>query len=190
MKKIVIYLAGSVKKPFLKEKSKLVVDDDIKNQLISKLKKYNTILLDPNESKILSDRLARFGKDVLQVMLSNFVVVDLREKRGIGIGAEMMLAKSHQIPVISVCPKGLHYKKNIIEDGVERSWTHPFVGGLSDVVVDNFEDASEWIADLIKTPKSIKSMKEVKQFSELYIKECLDDDQKFLEKYKQVKGLK
>ncbi len=188
MKKIVIYIAGSVQKPFLKENDKLMVDNEVKQQLLAKLSDFDVVLLDPNESKILGNRLARFGKDVLQVISSHFLVIDLRTSRGIGVGAEMMLAKFHQIPVISVCPENSNYKKYIEENGSKKLWIHPFVSGLSDVVVNDFAEAAQWIINFINNPSQVKSIKNVEKYIELYKDEYLENDKQFLEKYKKIKG--
>ena len=184
MNKIIIYLAGSIKKEFLNEDKKILIDNKIKDQLLSKLSDFDVILLDPNESKFLGKKYARFGKDMLQVNLSNFLITDLREKRGIGVGAEMMIARIHKTPIVAVCPPESHYLR--VVNG--EKWVHPFVSALSDVVVNNFEEASQWIANFTKNSNQIKSLEDIKQYIDIYKNECLESDQQFLEKYKQIKN--
>ena len=144
------------------------------------------VIFDPNEAKIFgSNKSNRFGQDCLQVTISNFLVIDLREKRGLGVGAEMMLAKEKGIPVISVCPTGSHYKRSMIfHNGMEDSkWVHPFVDSLSDVVVEDFSQAGKWIQAFIQNPTKIKSGGIVEEAIKDYLNNFLDDDPDFKKKY-------
>jgi len=189
MEQIIIYIAGSVQKPFLsEEKNNLFMDAFIKSKIHKKLNSLDVIILDPNESITLGNGLARFGKDILQVASSNFLIIDLREKRGLGVGAEMMYAKLNQIPIISVCPDISPYKKDLTEGALEKTWIHPFVEALSDSVVSSFDKAAQWIIDYINNPSHIKSEEEIKQYIELYKNEYIKNDEQFLEKYRKIKN--
>lgn len=185
MKKISIYIAGSVKKDNNDENS-LFASNDIKADLTKALTDFEVIIFDPNESKVLGAKSSpRFGKDCLQVISSNFIVVDLREKRGIGVGAEMMIAKERKIPVIAVCPSAGHYRRNIIfhEGTVEPDWIHPFAELLSDAIVENFKEAGEWIKKFITNPVKVKSVEIIDQSIKDYLDNYLNDDLEFKEKY-------
>lgn len=185
MKKISIYIAGSVKKDNNDENS-LFASDNIKAELTKALNGLEVIIFDPNESKILGTKNSpRFGKDCLQVVSSNFIVADLREKRGIGVGAEMMIAKERKIPVIAVCPSNSHYKRSIIfhEGTVNPEWIHPFAESLSDAIVENFTEAGEWIKKFIADPLKIKSAEIIDQSIKDYLDNFLDDDLDFKKKY-------
>lgn len=185
MKKISIYIAGSVRKD-ANDENNVFASDDIKDELIKSLSDFKVIIFDPNESKIFGDdSISRFGKDCLQVVSSNFLVIDLREKRGLGVGAEMMLAKEKGIPVIAVCPSESHYKRNMtFHNGtVSPKWVHPFVGALSDGIVENFSEAGEWIRDFIKNPFKVRSGKIIDQAIKEYLDIFLDKDSEFKEKY-------
>lgn len=185
MKKISIYIAGSVRKDANDENS-VFASDDIKEELICSLSDLKVIIFDPNESKIFGgDSRGRFGKDCLQVISSNFLVVDLREKRGLGVGAEMMLAKEKGIPVISVCPPESHYKRNMVFHNGAKSpgWIHPFVGALSDLIVGSFSEAGEFIKNFIEKPLAVRSGKIVDEAIKEYRDIFLDEDPEFKEKY-------
>ncbi len=160
MKKITIYLSGGIKKGKNDEK-KSCFDDTIKSQLSEKLKNYEIHFLDPNDAPPnLSDAKAVFGCDLLRVKLSDFVIVDAREKRGIGVGQEMLFAKLNKIPVISVAPKNSHYLRENLEylGQILDEFTHPFIFGPSDAIVGTFDDAANWIENFIENPKQVKGI--------------------------------
>jgi len=185
MSQITIYIAGSVKKDAHDENS-VFASEDIKKELIGAVSGHEVIIFDPNESKMLDgDSDARFGKDCLQVTSSNFIVVDLREKRGLGVGAEMMLAKEKGIPVISVCPPNSHYQRSItFHTGVSNpEWIHPFVRSLSDAIVNDFKAAGEWIKQYSARPIKIKSGSIVDESIKEYMDNFYEDDLEFKKKY-------
>ena len=66
----------------------------------------------------------------------------------------MMWAKINQIPVLTLAPKGSHYhKKETTLLGIKvENWIHPFVESLSDKVVDNIEEGTQWIKDQLAFP--------------------------------------
>jgi len=113
----------------------------------------------------LSDQLSVFGRDMTQVFCSDLVFVDARERRGLGVGAEMMWAKMNRIPLLILAPQNSHYRKQEVKLlGVRiENWVHPFVESLSDALVTNLEQAVIWIdalmngkLDAIKGPEFIK----------------------------------
>ena len=82
-----------------------------------------------------------------QVYCSNVVFVDVRQRRGLGVGAEMMWAKMNRIPVVTLCPLESHYQKTQVHLlGVPlNNWIHPFVDSLSDKIVTTVEEGAKWI---------------------------------------------
>lgn len=185
MQKISLYIAGSVKKD-VDDANNIFASDDIKQQLVKSIDNFEVIIFDPNESKIFGDSESfRFGQDCLQVISSNFLVVDLREKRGLGVGAEMMLAKEKGIPIISVCPSGSHYRRSIVfhTGAKNEKWIHPFVESLSDVIVECFNEAGEWIKNYIANPTKIKSGEIIEQSIKDYMDNLLEKDPDFKKKY-------
>lgn len=87
MKKIFIYLSVSIKKSH-QESSLLWTDEHIAYMYkIFHEKGIEVIFLNPSSrSDDLSDEKSLFGRDMLQVYLSNYILVDARARRGIGIG--------------------------------------------------------------------------------------------------------
>jgi hypothetical protein len=185
MKKISIYIAGSVRKD-KNDENTVFASDDIKGEIYQALDGVDVTIFDPNESKILGTKSRpRFGKDCLQVTSSNFIVVDLREKRGIGVGSEMMIARQRKIPVIAVCPPESHYKRHMVfhTGAVNQEWVHPFVESLSDVIVNNFKEAGEWIKKFIDNPIEVRSDEVINESIKDYLDNYLDSDDGFKEKY-------
>jgi hypothetical protein len=141
-KKIAIYLAGSIKKGHENSNDSYWTDADmafLKNSLSS----YDVSFLNPAfRSDDLSDQHSVFGRDMLQVFCSDIVFVDARDRRGLGVGAEMMWAKLHKLPVISLAPKNSHYHKHdtTLLGVPVKDWIHPFVESLSDAIVENLHE--------------------------------------------------
>ncbi len=185
IKKISIYIAGSVRKD-RNDDNTVFASDDIKNEIYKALSDFEVTIFDPNESKILGTKSRpRFGKDCLQVTSSDFIIVDLREKRGIGVGSEMMIARQRKIPVVAVCPPDSHYKRHMVfhTGAVNQEWVHPFVESLSDVIVEDFKGAGEWIKKFINNPLEVRSDEIVNESIKDYLDNYLDDDLDFKEKY-------
>jgi len=108
---ISIYLAGSIKKGHENPQESFWTDEDM--LLLRKyLSEYAISFLNPAfRTDDLSDQCSVFGRDMTQVFCCDIVFVDARDRRGLGVGAEMMWAKFHKIPVISLSPKNSHYNK-------------------------------------------------------------------------------
>lgn len=105
--KIAIYLAGSIKKGHEKSDESYWTEED-KIFLKKHLNHYEVSFLNPAfRTDDLSHQRSVFGRDMLQVFSSNIVFVDARDRRGLGVGAEMMWAKVNAIPVVTWAPKKL-----------------------------------------------------------------------------------
>lgn len=145
--KIAIYLAGSIKKGHENSNDSYWTETD-KAFLKKALSSYEVSFLNPSfRSDDLSDQRSVFGRDMLQVFCSDLVFVDARDRRGLGVGAEMMWAKLHKLPVITLAPKNTHYhKRDTTLLGVPvTDWIHPFVESLSDVIVENLHEGTAYI---------------------------------------------
>ena len=147
--KLRIYLSGSIKKGE-NDNSKKSYWTEYEISLLREVlsPKYELEILNPSKrNDNLSDFKSTFGRDLLQVYISDLIIVDARDKKGIGIGSEMTFAKQNGIPVISIVPPNSQYKKTNFEylgQKIDR-WIHPFIGGLSDHIADSVEDAAEYI---------------------------------------------
>lgn len=169
--KIVIYPAGGVKKG--KEDSEKISWTEKDMETVKKiLEPHEVFFIDPRfRNEVLQDQEAVFGRDLLAVKSSDFVIVDARQKRGIGVGQEMLFAKINEVPVVTIAPEGGHYsKKKINYLGQEiENYKHPFILGTSDAIVENFQEAGEWIKNIIKNKKGVKGFGTINHYMSDYI---------------------
>lgn len=178
--KIAIYLAGSIKKGHEKNGETYWTDEDM-DFLRKSLSSYELLFLNPAfRTDDLSDEHSIFGRDMLQVFSSDIVFADVRDRRGLGVGAEMMWAKVHKIPVITWAPKESHYRKSATSIlGVPvNNFVHPFVAGLSDKIADNLTEAAAWIHTIISDPSlPIKGLDNIKSAIQYYKEQQLSQDE-------------
>lgn len=180
-KKIAIYLAGSIKKGHEKIDASFWTDQDM-NQLKQCLPQFEVSFLNPAfRLDDLSDQFSVFGRDMLQVFCSDVVFVDARDRRGLGVGAEMMWAKFHKIPLIIWAPKNSHYHKShtTILGMPVANFVHPFVESLSDKIIETLEEGAAWI-NVLKTTGSqisIKGIEHIEHAMEHYKTKQLKNDQ-------------
>jgi hypothetical protein len=149
-----VYLCGSIKKGNADKRSGFWTDTDIE-ELEEAVAPSKLTVLNPGKRKDdLSDVRATFGRDLLQVFTSHAILVDAREKRGVGVGAEMLFAKSNHIPVIAVAPRDSHYHRIDVTlmGQFVADWVHPFISELSDAVVESVYDAGRVAASLSTLP--------------------------------------
>lgn len=170
-KKIAIYLAGSIKKGHEPSKESHWTDHDM-HELKQHLQGYDVAFLNPAfRFDDLSDQLSVFGRDMLQVFCSDVVFVDARDRRGLGVGAEMMWAKFHKIPIVVWAPKDSHYHKSsatILGVPVEN-FVHPFVEGLGDKIVETLAEGAQWIKTIECDPQaSVKGVEHIENAMKHY----------------------
>jgi hypothetical protein len=161
---IAIYLAGNIQKGHEKESGIFWTKKD-QDIISAAMAPQEVAFLNPAiRTDDLRDQKSVFGRDMTQVYMSHAVFVDARERRGLGVGAEMMWAKMNRIPLIILAPRNSHYRKeecNLL--GVEvKNWVHPFVESLSDAIVDTVEEGAKWLRSFclekgeVKGPESIQ----------------------------------
>ncbi|MCI5168649.1 MAG: hypothetical protein D3903_21775 [Candidatus Electrothrix sp. GM3_4] len=99
----------------------------------------------------VADGLSTFGHDLFQVYCSDVVLVDARDRRGIGIGIEMALAKNYNLPILALTERNTYYHKDRLEylGQVVEPFIHPFIESLSDSVVFTTDEAASWIKDFL-----------------------------------------
>lgn len=179
LKKITIYLAGSIKKEHEKTDDSFWSESDML-LLQTSLSHYEISFLNPAfRNDNLSDQRSVFGRDMLQVFCSDIIFVDARERRGLGVGAEMMWAKLNQLPVITLAPKESHYHKSttIVLGVPVKDWVHPFVELLSDRIVENLPEAALWIERFLSDPSmKIKSREYIEAAMQHYLETQLHTD--------------
>lgn len=183
-KKIGIYLAGSIKKGHEKSDESCWTNEDMA-LIRSQLTQFEISFLNPAfRMDDLSDSYSIFGRDMLQVFSSSVVFVDARDRRGLGVGAEMMWAKINQIPVVTWAPRNSHYNRDhaTLLDVSISNYVHPFVACLSDKIVENLIEGAEWIASMSSNPnveikgiQSIGSAMEYYKVSQLHLDKPMKD---------------
>lgn len=178
--RIAIYLAGSIKKGHESPNESFWTEEDI-DLLRKTLSCYEVAFLNPAfRTDDLSDQRSVFGRDMLQVFSSHVVFVDARDRRGLGVGAEMMWAKLNKVPVVTWAPKNSHYHKSqtSILGVTVNDFIHPFVEGLSDHIVENLVEGAQWIEKAISNPASvkIKSIEDIGAAIQYYKTNQLDRD--------------
>lgn len=173
-----IYLAGTIKKSKDDQDLEWTQGDIL---LLKRcLAPLQVTFLNPAiRSDDLSDQKSVFGRDLFQVYSSHCILVDAREKRGLGVGAEMMFAKMHRIPVIAWLPEESHYyrqKIHLLGQKVEP-WIHPFVFNLSDYLAPTLEQAAEWIQNrLLKGKVNVKGPEVAREAIQHYLATQLQHD--------------
>ncbi len=178
MRSIVFYLAGGIKKGE-KDKEKICWEEGDKDFIRNELEGYEVIFLDPQiRGDQLSDALSVFGRDMTQVTNCDFVLVDGREKRGVGVGIEMLMAKVGGIPVISIIPKNTHYHRdrvNCLGQDI-KNFVHPTFFALSDKIAEDLAGAMEWVKEHMKNPQPVKGMHSIEDAMRHYRETQLEDD--------------
>jgi hypothetical protein len=89
-----------------------------------------------------------FGRDMYQVQCADAVIVDARERRGIGIGVEMLASRVLGTKLVAVAPRNTYYRQDSLtfRGSTVSDYVHPHLTILCDAVVDTFEDAGRWLA--------------------------------------------
>jgi hypothetical protein len=167
-KTIKIYLCGSIKKGEKDNSKSFYWGSDEEAEILKSFgPEWEIALVNPATIELKRvDSFANFGGDMHLVKNSDIVFVDARDKKGIGIGAEMFAAKYFLKPVICLLPKGSHYRRDFIENlcGENvQNWVHPFITGLSDFVAETIPEAVGWMKRLHKEPSQIKGMEVVEE---------------------------
>lgn len=175
---IAIYLAGNIQKGHEKE-SEIFWSLEDQQCLIKELYPCKLTFLNPaTRTDDLSDQKSVFGRDMTQVFFADVILVDARERRGLGVGAEMMWAKMNHIPVLTLAPKNTHYQKNEVKLlGVRvENWVHPFVESLSDAIIINLEEAASWLKKFTEGSIRIKGPESISEAMLYYQKSQLPHD--------------
>lgn len=127
----------------------------------------------------LDDAVAMFGRDMYQVQIADFVVVDARDRRGIGIGVEMLASRLLGTSLIIVAPRDSHYRRDELQyrGGTVSDYIHPHIRALADTVVESFAMAGEWIREFCSSPRQVKDIGAVYEAISAYKRDVLHLDQ-------------
>lgn len=144
-----IYLSGSIKKGRIDTRDEGAFWTEEHECIIKNLLGRHVELLNPAKSPISrNDYFVNYGCDLYLIDVSDVILADLREERGIGVGAELMYAQQIGKPVITWLPLNSTYRREFVADvfGEDlHDWIYPFAYSLSDHIVDNLHDACELI---------------------------------------------
>jgi hypothetical protein len=146
---VTVYCSGGVRKG-TDDEGKICWSDAERQSLQDAARPLDVRYFNPDDPvRDLSDALTLFGRDMYQVQLADFVVVDARQRRGIGIGVEMLAAKLLGTGLVVVAPQDSHYRQDelAIRGGTARRYVHPHVIGLADAIVGDFSEAGAVIRD-------------------------------------------
>jgi len=128
------------------DEKKLCWSDEERQQVQEGARPEEVVFLNPDDPITdPSNFLGQFGRDMYQVMIASAIVVDARERRGIGIGVEMAAAAAMGTPIIVVAPRNSKYRTDVLEyRGVKvRDYIHPHIHSLAFEVVDSFVEGGE-----------------------------------------------
>lgn len=154
---ISVYCSGSIMKGASDDRK--LCWSDVERREVAKGAAREVVFLNPDDP-ITDPRntLGQFGRDMYQVMVATAVIVDARERRGIGIGVEMTAAALLGTPIIVVAPRNSKYRADELEyRGVlVHDYVHPHVAALASEVVDDFLSAGERLPKVAadKAPKA------------------------------------
>jgi hypothetical protein len=180
---VTVYCSGSIQKGSSKDK-KYYWSDVERTILAEAASPLEVRFLNPDDpAKDLSNTLALFGRDMYQVQFADFVVVDARDRRGIGIGIEMVASKIFGNPLIVVSPNDTHYRKSKVDyrGSTVNDYIHPHLYGLADVIVDDFEAAGTWMKRFKENPTKPKDTGALFDAIDVYKQSMLPSDRPMLE---------
>lgn len=143
-----VYVSCSIKKGPLDDRGPgFFFSDEHEKQITESVVSADLTLLNPAKSYChRNDYYANYGCDLHMIRISDLMIVDARAEKGLGTGAELMYAHQHGIPTIAVCPSESNYRRSFVSDVCGEDlydWIHPFVFGLSSLIVEDFEAAGE-----------------------------------------------
>ncbi len=152
-----IYLAGRVPKG----KEEAENSKNFTDSIIPHIKLKNVEFI-KGEKKDLdeSDFLLVFGWGCSHIKNSDIVIVDARERMGVGTAQEMLIAKYFGKPVITLLPKNTYHRKPNLEFNGKNiaDWIHPFIYSTSDIIVESEKDLESAIAKVTKKEIKIKDI--------------------------------
>lgn len=149
-----VYCSGSISKGASDEK-KLCWSDNERLHVSRGADPAEVVFLNPDDPITdPSNFLGQFGRDLYQVMVASAVIVDARERRGLGIGVEMAAAATFGTPVIVVAPRNSKYRCDVLEyrGTTVTDYVHPHVASLAHAVVDDFVEAGATLVKLGDKP--------------------------------------
>ena len=124
------YLSGSISQHEMNpSKNYWTKEDESKLENIFNKKKLKLKVMNPNDSlyQTIADL---YDYEMNYISECDFILVDLSERRGMGVGYELQYAYSKNIPIYAILPNIGYYKNS------ETGYIHPFA---RKTVTDSFE---------------------------------------------------
>lgn len=149
-----VYCSGSIMKG-PDDQLKLYWSEREREQVRQGAPDREVIFLRPDDPIVdPGNTLGLFGRDMYQVKIADAVIVDARERRGLGVGVEIAAAAAFGTPTIFVVPSGSPYRRSRLDylGAAVTDYVHPHVAALATVVVDNFVAAGAALLDHPKRP--------------------------------------
>jgi hypothetical protein len=145
-----VYCSGSIIKSAA-DKGRLCWTDAERAQVKKGARPEDIVFLNPDDP--ITDPtnvLGQFGRDMLQVMIATAVVVDGRERRGIGIGVEMAAAATIGTPIIVVVPRNSHYRQDSLgyRGTTVLDYIHPHIASVATHIAEDFESAGRAVGSI------------------------------------------
>ncbi len=171
-----VYCSGSIMKGISDER-KLCWSDSERSEVSKGASPGEVVYLNPDDPITdPSNTLGQFGRDMYQVMVCTAVIVDARERRGLGVGVEIAAAATFGTPVIVVAPRNSKYRSDQLEyrGTVVSNYVHPHIDALAASVVDDFIAAGEALSRLPCRPSPTHG-DEVPQWLNRAIKEYVNN---------------
>lgn len=157
-----IYCSGSIKKGKDDQTGPLWGDDE--RQAVSAGAGTEVVYLCPDDPIVMpGNALGQFGRDMYQVLVATAVVVDARDRRGLGVGVEMAAAGILGTPVIVVAPRNSKYRMDTLtyRSVTVNDYVHPHVAAIADSIVDDFIEAGRVLPGLSRRPAAEVSSRPV-----------------------------
>lgn len=173
---LIVYCSGSI--PKTGEIQGLIWSDVERNDVRNGAAPIELDFLNPNDPvDNLNDALVLFGRDIYHVSSADVVVIDARDRCGIGVGVELLASRFLETPAVVVAPDNSYYRRDLLEyrRGLAHNYIHPHVFALADVIVDDFVQAGEWIRDSLSLTRP-KSLDVLQNSIGAYVQRMLDGD--------------
>jgi hypothetical protein len=178
LKLISIYCCGGIVKG-AGDSAKASWGVDARGTLCEALAPTRVVYLDPaHRSDDVANAFTVFGRDHYQVGLCDFFVADLTQRRGIGVGIEMLSAKWQGKPLLAIAPPESHYRRAHLAylGGQVPDYVHAHLFGVADAIVDDFAAAGAWIKRHLAEPARVKDMSVVTKAIAAYVATQLSTD--------------
>jgi hypothetical protein len=146
---LLVYCSGSIQKG-PRDYKKSYWSDTERDAVALGARPEDIIFLNPDDPTVdIHDYAALFGRDMFQVRTADAVIVDARERRGIGIGIEILASRIFQTLLIAVVPNETYYRmgKVTYRGSAVSDYVHPHLAVLADGIVESFESAGRWLVE-------------------------------------------